>query len=373
MCKNDHEVQKTKTLIIALSRIGNNAFCFDGDILSMKFKHASNFGFLFLAMIILALPLNACNAQKRTSIPRHTASPATRAASPATRAASSPTPFDGYGLYESCSPNNPAICLSHLNQMAAAGFKLVIDYDELYGDASFQKAYLDHAQSVGMKVIVSLKNPAFYDGSDPRSTFPNLAQTCACTDKYGFIQYVVNLVKNYPALWGYYIGDEVDPADHDRMKSALADVVHRLDPTHPRLFIDNGGHAIAAWHGNSPFFDTAEVIGSDFYPVRDEPSDYPTIGQTAAVAAGIQAFANTHREDAAIVLQAFSYSNYDIPGSPYPTADQMESMLSQTLAHSHPRIILWYSYYDIMASDNPAQHWNVLKAFIARNVPKSAS
>jgi len=47
----------------------------------------------------------------------------------------------------------------------------------------------------------------------------------------------------------------------------------------------------------------------------------------------------------------------------------MQSMLSQTLAHSHPRIILWYSYYDTMDSDNPTQHWNDLKAIIARNMP----
>ena len=81
---------------------------------------------------------------KRTSLPQD---------------AASSTPFDGYGIYESCSPKNAAMCLSHLNDMAAAGFKLVINYDELYGDASFQKAYLDRAQSVGMKVIVTLKIP----------------------------------------------------------------------------------------------------------------------------------------------------------------------------------------------------------------------
>ena len=297
----------------------------------MKFKHVRILGFLFLAMIVLALPLSVFIAQIRTSIP-------------------SSATFDGYGTYESCSPQNAAMCLSHLNDMAAAGFKLVINYDELYGDASFQKAYLDRAQSVGMKVIVALSNPAFYDGTDLRSKFPALAQTCNCTDNNGFIQYVVNLVKKHPAVWGYYIGDEVDPSDHDTMKSALADVVHQLDPTHPRLFIDNGGHTIAAWHGNSPFSDTAEVIGSDFYPVGHEHDfHYPTIDQTAAVAGGIQAYANAHGEDGAIVLQAFSYSNYGISGAPYPTASQMESMLSLTLAYLHPRIILWYSYYDTMA------------------------
>jgi hypothetical protein len=245
----------------------------------------------------------------------------------------------------------------------------VINYDELYGDASFQTAYLDRAQSVGMKVIVALSNPAFYNGTDLTSEFPALAQTCNCTDNHGFIQYVVNVVKNHPAVWGYYIGDEVDPSHHDTMKSALADVVHQLDPTHPRLFIDNAGESTSVWHRNSPFFDTAEVIGTDFYPLRGETSDYPTINQAGAVASGIQAYANAHKEGSAIVLQAFSYSEYDTPGAPYPTASQMESMLSQTLAHSHPRIILWYSYYDTMASDNPTQHWNDLKATIASNMP----
>ncbi len=320
----------------------------------MKFTYGSALGLLFRAMLLLALPLSACTAQTQTSLPQD---------------AASSTLFDGYGLYESCSPKDAAMCLSHLNDMAAAGFKLVINYDELYGDASVQKAYLDRAQSVGMKVIVALSNPAFYDGTDVTSQFPALAQTCDCTDNHGFIRYVVNVVKNHPAVWGYYIGDEVDPSDHGTMKSALADVVHQLDPTHPRLFIDNAGESTSVWHGNSPFFDTAEVIGTDFYPLRGETSDYPTIDQAGAVASGIQAYANAHKEGSAIVLQAFSYSEYDTPGAPYPTAKQMQSMLSQTLAHSHPRIILWYSYYDTMASDNPTQHWDDLKAIIARNMP----
>jgi len=56
--------------------------------------------------------------------------------------------------------------------MAAAGFKLVMNYSELYGDASFQQAYLDRAQSVGMKVILGLSNPTFYNGNDLSSKFP---------------------------------------------------------------------------------------------------------------------------------------------------------------------------------------------------------
>ncbi len=335
----------------------------------MKFKYRLKLGFLFPVVIILAPLLSACIAQTPTSRPRSTVSSSTPIASSSIATASSTTPFDGYALYESCSPKDEATCLSHLNTMAEAGFKLVLNYDEIYGDASFQKAYLDHAQSVGMKVIIPLKNPTFYNGESLRSEFPALAETCNCMNT-GFIPYVVNLVKNHPALWGYYIGDEVDPGNHDEMKSRLADVVHQLDPKHPRLFIDNAGESTSVWHGNSPFFDTAEVIGTDFYPIRSDSSDYPTIDQTGVVASGIQAYANAHNEGSAIVLQAFSYSEYGTPDAPYPTAEQMQSMLSQTLANAHPRIILWYSYYDTMSYANADQHWNDLKSIIARNKPK---
>jgi len=328
----------------------------------MKFKYRLTLGFLFVAVILIAPLLSACATQTPTKTSQSAVS--SQSAKPSSKT------FDGYGLFESCSPKDEAMCLAHLNTMAAAGFKLVINYDQLDGDASFQKAYLDRAQSVGMKVILPLKDPAFYNGKKLRSAFSNLADTCDCTNNTGFIQYVVNLVKNHPALWGYYVGDEVDPSDHDDLKSRLADVVHQLDPKHPRLFIDSAGQSTSVWHGNSPFYDTTDVIGSDFYPLRGESADYPSIDQTGDVASGIQAYANAHKEDSAIVLQAFSYSEYNEPGTPYPTADQMQTMLSQTLANAHPRVILWYSYYDTMSFDNAAQHWNDLKSTIARNVPK---
>jgi len=337
----------------------------------MKFKRPLILGSLFLIVIVLASALIVHIAQIQTSTPQLARSSNTPAAPSNTPAAPSNTPFDGYGIYDSCSLRNLATCLSNLDNMAAAGFKLVINYGELRGNANAQKAYLDHAQSVGIKVIVALNNPDFYNGADLSSDFPDLVQTCNCEDNHGFIQYVVNLVKDHPAVWGYYIGDEVDPGNHDKMKSTLADVVHQLDPKHPRLFIDNPPHPIATWRGNSPFFDTADVIGSDFYPVRDNSPDYPTIYEAGIIASGVQAYANTHKEDSAIVLQAFSYSQYHIPGTPYPTADQMESMLSQTLANSHPRIILWYSYDDTMSYNNAEQHWSDLKSTIARHIPKS--
>ncbi|GHO96028.1 hypothetical protein KSF_060760 [Reticulibacter mediterranei] len=324
-------------------------------------------GSLFLVVVVLAVIVLAPLLRTYVAQIRSGRLPFVPVNLPVTNATG---PTDGYGIYESCSPKTSASsdCLAHLDSMAAAGFKLVINYGEIYGDASFQKAYLDRAQSVGMKVIFPLKAPAFYEGKDLRSTYPDLAKTCNCTDNSGFLAYVVKLVKDHPALWGYYIGDEVEPENHDALKTKLSDVVHQLDPVHPRLFIDSSGRTVATWHGNSPFYDTADVIGTDFYPIRDYSPSYPALDRAGEVAAGVQAYADAHKHGGAIVLQAFSYSNYDIPGTSYPTTDQMKYMLSETLLHSRPQIIFWYSYYDTMSSGNDSdQHWNALKSLIARH------
>jgi hypothetical protein len=331
-----------------------------------KFKRAVIFGSLSLAIVIVASALITHTAQIQKRIPWVIQSPTPLPV------VSSDAPSEGYGIFESCDQPMET-CLSHLNDIAAAGFKLVINYDMLYGDINFQEAYFNRAQSLGMKVILPLSNSAFYDGTDLNTVFPKIAAACNCNDNNGFIKYLVNLVKNQPALWGYYIGDELYPSDHNAMKSKLADIVRQQDPNHPRLFIDEPARPVSVWRGNSPFFDTAEVIGTDFYPVRKVSPDYPTIDQMANIASGTQAYANAHKEDSAIVLQAYSRSNYSgAPGSSYPTAEQMNYMLSQTLKYSHPRVILWYSYYDTMSSDNPQQHWDDLKATIARHMPKKA-
>src|SRR4051794_10837252 len=163
----------------------------------MKFKRALMLGSIFLALIVLASALIAYIAQVRTSTHRPAGSLSTPTPSPTPSPTPIPvpnTPFDGYGVYENCNPNkDEAACLSNLDNMAAAGFKLVVNYAGLYGDADFQKAYLDHAQSVGMKVILALNKPEVYDGTDLSSVFPNLVQTCNCSNNPDFVRYVVNL------------------------------------------------------------------------------------------------------------------------------------------------------------------------------------
>jgi hypothetical protein len=275
-------------------------------------------------------------------------------------------PPDGQGLYENCAPASSAtVCLDHLQQMAGGGFKLVVNYSQFYGTADQEVAYADEAHTLGMKVIWGMSDPAFWNGTDLRSYFTNLSSTCSCSDNAGFIRYVVSLVKDLPGTWGYYIGDEVDPSNHAQVK-ALSDLIQQVDPTHPRLFIGAAEFSSVVAPRIAPFSDTADVLGVDNYPVGrpDIPNGVNNIG---GIAQAVQSVVDPINEQSAIVLQAFSIAEYQQQSSascspypsclPFPTREQMRTMLDLVLQNAHPRLVLWYSYFDVMRSDSPTQHW----------------
>jgi hypothetical protein len=35
----------------------------------------------------------------------------------------------------------------------------------------------------------------------------------------------------------------------------------------------------------------------------------------------------------------------------------MRSMRDLALSNMHPRLLLWYSYFDVLRSDNPTKNW----------------
>jgi hypothetical protein len=111
------------------------------------------------------------------------------------------------------------------------------------------------------------------------------------------------------------------------------------------------------------------VVGVDYYPIGDDPNA-GTVQETGAVAQAVQHVADASHTDAALVLQAFNWNQYpnDYPCrhfpsicNVFPTSAQLQVMLRLALQSSHPRLVLWYSYYDILSSDNPAQHWQDLQ------------
>ena len=293
--------------------------------------------------------------------------PAITPASPlATQPASGNSPHTlSQGLYESCSPSKGEICLNRLEQMAAAGFTVVINYNQLDATAAQELAYAQKAHELGMKIIWDMDDPVFRNAGNILRQYQTLAATCNCSDDAGFIRYYVNLVKNLPATWGYYIGDEVQSSDQPRLK-AFSDYVRGLDPSHPRLIVQGAISAQSAQDNLTPFVSSADVLGVDFYPVG---ADDMSIGDTGAIAHTVQTIADQHNKQAAMVLQAFSWSQYPASSgvcspypscAPFPTEEQMSQMFNATIQNSTPTLILWYSYYNVIQSNNPRQNWNNL-------------
>ena len=274
-------------------------------------------------------------------------------------------PPDGQGLFEECRIYNSS-CLADLKKIAGGGFKLVLNYNSLIRSSAQQLiAYANQARADKIKLIWPMNGPWFWDGTDLRSYYPVLASTCACTDNTSFIRYFINLVKNHAATWGYYVGDELHASVHAQWKT-FATLVHQADPRHPRLFIAG---TLANAHSNPDlltFADGDEVVGQDFYPIGVHYLVPYT--QTGAVAHAAQSLADRARRQSAMVLQAFSWQQDYPPArcmpypqcAPYPTKDQMHQMLIMTLQNAHPRLVLWYSYFDIINSDNPERHWRDL-------------
>lgn len=275
-------------------------------------------------------------------------------------------PYRPYqGVYESCAPRDGNMCLDRLKNIAAGGFKLVLNYSQLNGNAEQIIAYANEAHSLGIQIIWGMSNPILRNGTNLVHYYALLAATCSCTDNVNFIRYVVRLAKNLPSTWGYYVGDEVQRSEHDQMK-AYSDLIRQADSTHPRLFVSVESLATMGTD-LAPFTDTTDVVGSDIYPIGTA-NPLTSVGP---VAHAIQAIANKSKKPSMLVLQAFSWAQYPntltqcvpLPACVhFPTEAEMHQMYELVLQNAHPQFILWYSYFDILRSDDPATHWKDLLA-----------
>jgi hypothetical protein len=165
----------------------------------------------------------------------------------------------------------------------------------------------------------------------------------------------------------------VSPRDHAKLK-VFTSLVKQIDPNHPRLFVsysqcDQDAKLNPPYVASLiPMVDTADVVGTDWYPVG---SVGYSVTDTSKVARSVQSVADQYGKQSAMVLQSFNMSEYPSlyhPCSPYPscipypTEMQMQQMRYLALRYSHPRLILWYSYFDILRSGNPSGHWADLVA-----------
>lgn len=310
-----------------------------------------------LAGALIAATVAACGGHVSVRRPTPTASlPPTTTQQPAVAA---PSGLPPQGLYEECEPVDQDQCAGELTQMGSAGFRLALDYSAWYGNAAQIEAYAREAQADGVELIWPLNDAAWRDPGSARtliSTYARLAPSCGCKTNSGFVRYALGLARSQTATWGYYIGDELAPSQAPAV-AALAAQVRQLDPGHELLYVGNGSTNLAATL--PPFESIANVVGADAYPIGTSTP----IASVAGIAGTVERLSRADRTRPAMVLQAFSWTEY--PGEirttnpRWPTEAEMQTMRNQALA-ANPSLILWYSIYDILRSNNPTQHWREL-------------
>jgi hypothetical protein len=255
------------------------------------------------------------------------------------------------GLYEGCAPGASGdTCIEHLAAIRAAGFRYVLNYSAWYGSPTEILRYADAAAKLGLQLIWPLNNPAWRGLGDLDTTYSSLVGGDAGLSNAELTLLAVRLVANHPATWGFYIGDELPAAEVGRVRD-LSATVRGLAPEKPQLYIARPGIAKL-----QPFAGIADVAGADTYPIG---SGDPAVGPVARSA---QAAATGAGARTAMVLQAFSWSQYapTIHTPRYPNFHSLRAMRNEAIHYAHPSMILWYSYQDILRSEAPRTHWRNL-------------
>jgi hypothetical protein len=273
--------------------------------------------------------------------------------------------LDGQG----CSGPSGSTAIGQLDKIADANFSVVLNYSVFWGTEEELLAYAAHANSRHVKIMWAFNDPDFAKYSDKPGKYlikdyAEIAATCGCSTNQGFLEYLVNLVKDLPATYGYSIGDEPTPGTASNVQN-LYNLVRAIDSRHPQM-------VNATWdNANNPSlsnlqkyldpFSFADILGGDYYPVgTGAPAS-----DTATAASDVHTVATTYGKAAEMALQAFNWGQYPEDGvcsgsqCTYPTADQLQSMLRDAATDAKPKIIFWYDYWDTV---DAGQWTNFVKA-----------
>src|SRR4051794_22524247 len=118
------------------------------------------------------------------------------------------------GVYEECAPAKAMeTCVEHLARLGAAGFRAVLNYDVWDASREDINAYAEAAHAAGVEIIWPFNNRPWREGGGLAAAYPALAARCGCDPDTGLVEAALRVVRSFPATWGYYVGDEVDPAE----------------------------------------------------------------------------------------------------------------------------------------------------------------
>jgi len=129
--------------------------------------------------------------------------------------------------------------------------------------ARLTRIYLDKARDAGILVI---EFPMLLDWGAQRADLQYVSGHIQATEIFTKqkLPWILNAVKDHPALLAYYGPDEPDCAGNsERWVAALRSYYHRIraaDPYHPVFFLFDG-YGVQRWK------ETFDIAGNDYYPM----------------------------------------------------------------------------------------------------------
>jgi hypothetical protein len=282
--------------------------------------------------------------------------------------------LDGQG----CSGPAGDTAIGQLDKIAAANFSVVLNYSVFWGTKEELLAYAAHANSRHVKIMWSFNDPDFAKYSSKSGKYliddyGEISASCGCSTNRGFLGYLVNLVKDLPATYGYSIGDEPTPNTAAGVQN-LYNIIRALDSKHPQMVNatwDNANNpSLANLRKYLDPFNFADILGADYYPIGTGAR----ASDVATAANDVHTIATEYGKGAEMALQAFNWGQYPEDGvcsgpqCSYPTTHQLQIMLHDAVAEADPKIIFWYDYWDTVDAGqwtnfvravNPQRSWNV--------------
>lgn len=270
------------------------------------------------------------------------------------------------GIFENCGLDTQMLtCVQRLDAMHQGGMRIVVISPAFVSQASLA-AYAASANSLGMSVMWEIGDPSWWQDSPSSTsmagTYPSFASACGCSDNGALLAYLVHWLSQLPGTYGYYAADDtmISPGERAGIASYVAEIKQQ-DPSHTVMI----GSADESQTGT--YESISDVIGTEIYPfttgsmmpVAANEGSWESIGQWASDA---QQSANGAGKQSAFILQAFTWGDNLSDGQligvcsasdtqsscysklSYPSAAEQLQLRNEILRHSHPKLILWWSF-----------------------------
>jgi len=270
------------------------------------------------------------------------------------------------GIFDNCDLSTElSVCEQRLSVMARAGLRVVVlGGIGLVSEQNLQ-AYAGFARSLGMGVMWELNDPGFWGGawtgSSAAADFSQFAGACGCTSTTGVLDAMIGFLSGLPGTYGYYAADDesITPGQGNGLREFVSEI-KRVDPDHMVMV------GASAGQGQSNATSGA-VLGNEIYPVTtgqiaDQNNNLAVWDEVQQQITQSQTSATRHQQASAFILQAFTFGDNLADGQAvgvctaqmtqqqcyhkllYPSSQVQLELRNEVLAHSHPKLILWYSF-----------------------------